>query len=44
MGHEIINIGLDLIENYSSEVADRVNYLGYFGPEQVLVEEDIDIY
>jgi hypothetical protein len=42
MGHKVINIGLDLVENYSSEVTDRVDYLSCFSPEQVLVKEDID--
>jgi hypothetical protein len=44
MSHEIINIGLNLIKNYSPKITDRIDYFSRFGPEQILVEEDIDIY
>jgi hypothetical protein len=44
MRYEIFNIGLDPIKNYSSKVTNRVDYFGCFCPEQVLIEEDIDIY
>jgi hypothetical protein len=44
VGYKIINISFDPIENYPLEIADCINYLGCFGSEQVLVEEDINIY
>jgi hypothetical protein len=42
--HEIVDISLDLIESYISEVADNIYYFGWLATKQVLVEEDIDIY
>jgi hypothetical protein len=44
MVHEIIDISLDLIENYTPEVADNIYYFGWLATKQVLVEKDIDIY
>jgi hypothetical protein len=44
MRHEVFNISLDLVKNYSSEVIYRVDYFNCFCPEQVLIKEDIDIY
>jgi hypothetical protein len=44
MSYKIVNVSLNPVESYSPEVADRIDYLGHFGPEQVLVEKDIDIY
>jgi hypothetical protein len=42
--HKILDIGLDLVENYSPKVTNRIDYLGCFCPEQVLVEKNINIY
>jgi hypothetical protein len=42
--YEILDISLDLIEGYSPEVANSIDYLSYFRSEQVLIEENIDIY
>jgi hypothetical protein len=44
MVHEIIDISLDLVESYTTEIADNIYYLGWLATKQVLVEEDIDIY
>jgi hypothetical protein len=42
--HKVLDINLNLVENYSPEVTNRINYLGYFCSEQVLVEENINIH
>jgi hypothetical protein len=42
--YEIVDISLDLIENYIAEVADNIYYFGWLATKQVLVEEDINIY
>jgi hypothetical protein len=42
--HEIVDINLNLIKNYTSEVADNIYYFSWLATKQVLVEEDIDIY
>jgi hypothetical protein len=42
--HEIVNISLDLIENYTTEVADNIYYFSWFTTKQILVKEDINIY
>jgi hypothetical protein len=42
--HEIIDINLNLIKGYTTEVADNIYYFGWLAIKQVLVEEDIDIY
>jgi hypothetical protein len=44
MRYEVFNIGLDLVENYPSKITYRIDYLGRFCSEQVLIKEDIDIY
>jgi hypothetical protein len=44
MVYEIVDISLDLIEGYISEVADNIYYFGWFATKQILVEEDIDVY
>jgi hypothetical protein len=44
MCHEVFDIGLDPVESYSPKVANRIDYLGCFYPEQILVEENINIY
>jgi hypothetical protein len=44
MDHEIINISLDLIKGYTTEVANNIYYFSWLATKQVLVEEDIDIY
>jgi hypothetical protein len=42
--YEIFNINLDLVEGYVSEVTNSIDYLDCFCSEQVLIEENIDIY
>jgi hypothetical protein len=42
--YEIVDISLDLIKGYTSEVADNIYYFGWLTTKQVLVKEDIDIY
>jgi hypothetical protein len=42
--YEILDIGLDLVESYSPEITNRIDYFGCFCPEQVLVEENINIH
>jgi hypothetical protein len=44
MVHEIIDISLNLIENYTTEVTDNIYYFGRLATKQVLVEENINIY
>jgi hypothetical protein len=44
MRHEVFNIGLDLVENYSSEITNRVDYFSCFYSEQILIKENINIY
>jgi hypothetical protein len=44
VSYKIVNISLDLVESYPFKVANRINYLGRFGSEQVLVEENINIH
>jgi hypothetical protein len=44
MVYEIVNINLDLIENYISEIANNIYYFGWLATKQVLVKEDIDIH
>jgi hypothetical protein len=42
--YEIFDISLDLVEGYSPEVANSIDYLSCFRSEQVLIEENINIY
>jgi hypothetical protein len=42
--HEIVDISLDLIKGYTTEVANNIYYFGRLATKQILVEEDIDIY
>jgi hypothetical protein len=42
--HEIVDINLDPIESYTTEVANDIYYFGWLITKQVLVKEDIDIY
>jgi hypothetical protein len=42
--HEVLDIGLDLVESYPPEIANRIDYLSCFYPEQVLVEENINVH
>jgi hypothetical protein len=44
MVYKIIDISLDLVESYTTEVADNIYYFGWFATKQILVEENIDIY
>jgi hypothetical protein len=42
--HEIVDISLNLIEGYTTEVANNIYYFSWLITKQVLVEEDIDVY
>jgi hypothetical protein len=42
--HKIININLDLIKNYITEITNNIYYFSWLATKQVLVEENIDIY
>jgi hypothetical protein len=42
--YEIVDISLNLIESYTTEIADNIYYFGWLATKQILVEEDIDIY
>jgi hypothetical protein len=42
--YEILDISLDLVKSYSPKVANSIDYFSYFCSEQVLIEENIDIY
>jgi hypothetical protein len=42
--YKIVNISLDLIENYTAEIADNIYYFGWLTTKQILVEKDINIY
>jgi hypothetical protein len=44
IGYKIINISLDLVESYSAEITNSINYFGSFGTEQVSVKKNINIY
>jgi hypothetical protein len=44
MVHEIVDINLNLIENYTTEIIDNIYYFSWLTTEQVLVEKDIDIH
>jgi hypothetical protein len=44
MVYEIVDISLDLIENYTLEIADNIYYFGWLATKQVLVKKDINIY
>jgi hypothetical protein len=44
MRYEILDISFDLVEGYPPEVANGIDYLSCFRPEQVLIEENINIY
>jgi hypothetical protein len=42
--HEIVNISLYLIKNYTAEITNNIYYFSWLATKQVLVEKDIDIY
>jgi hypothetical protein len=42
--HEIVDISLNLIESYTTEIANNIYYFSWLATKQVLVEKDIDIY
>jgi hypothetical protein len=42
--HEIVDISLNLIESYTTEVANNIYYFSWLATKQVLVEKDINIY
>jgi hypothetical protein len=44
MCYKILDISFDLVESYSLEVANSIDYFGCFCSEQVLIEENVDIY
>jgi hypothetical protein len=42
--HEIVDIGLDLVEGYTMEITNNIYYFSWLATKQVLVEKNIDIY
>jgi hypothetical protein len=42
--HEIVDVSLNPVEGYTTEVADNIYYFGWLVTKQVLVKEDIDIH
>jgi hypothetical protein len=42
--HEIVDISLDLIKDYTAEITNNIYYFSRLAIKQVLVEEDINIY
>jgi hypothetical protein len=44
MVYEIVDINLNLIENYTTEITNNIYYFSWLATKQVLVKEDIDIY
>jgi hypothetical protein len=42
--YKIVDISLDLIKSYTTEIANNIYYLSWLAIKQVLVEENIDIY
>jgi hypothetical protein len=44
MFHEIVDISLDLIKGYTTEITDNIYYFGWLATKQVLVEKDINIH
>jgi hypothetical protein len=44
MDYEIVNISLDPVKNYITEITDNIYYFSWFAIKQVLVEKNIDIY
>jgi hypothetical protein len=41
---KIVDISLDLIEGYTSEITDNIYYFSWPATKQVLVEKNINIY
>jgi hypothetical protein len=44
IGHEVVNIGLNPVESYSTKITNSIDYLGGFSTEQVGVKKNINIY
>jgi hypothetical protein len=44
MVHEIIDISLNLIENYTIEITNNIYYFSRLATKQILVKENIDIH
>jgi hypothetical protein len=42
--YKIVNISLDLIKSYTTEIVNNIYYFSWFVIKQVLVEENINIY
>jgi hypothetical protein len=42
--HKIVDISLDPIEGYTSEITNNIYYFSRLATKQILVEKDIDIY
>jgi hypothetical protein len=42
--HEIVNISLDLVKGYITEITDNIYYFSWLATKQVLVKENINIY
>jgi hypothetical protein len=44
MDYKIVDISLDLVENYTAEITNNIYYFSWFAIKQILVEKNIDIY
>jgi hypothetical protein len=44
MVHEIIDISLNPIKGYTTEVTNNIYYFSWLATKQVLVKKDIDIH
>jgi hypothetical protein len=44
MVHKIINITLDLVEGYTTEITNNIYYFSRFATKQILVKKNINIY
>jgi hypothetical protein len=44
MDYKIVDINLNLVESYTTEITNNIYYFSWFATKQVLVEKNIDIY
>jgi hypothetical protein len=42
--YEIINISLNLVKGYTTEVINNIYYFSWLATKQILIEENINIY
>jgi hypothetical protein len=42
--HEIVDISLNPIESYTTEITNNIYYFSWLATKQILVKKDIDIY